>query len=92
MTIMKQLCLFSLVFIISGCPKLSVEERDLVRDFDELISEPEKPFSDMIGPSRFLAAYITLSEVERLSIKDSEIMQKSLLSKLAFLGQVRSRR
>ena len=74
---MKVIGLLLLVCVLVGCATLSVEERGLVKDFDELTSENSLSKTDMsIFRSYFiLAAYITLSDEERESIKDSQSMQ-----------------
>ena len=74
---MKAIGLLFLVCVLVGCATISVEDRALVKEFDELIGKDSLSESDMsfLRSARVFAAYVTLSEKERESIKNSQTIQ-----------------
>ena len=68
---MKAIGLLFLVCVLVGCATLSVEDRELAKEFDEAISDSD-PFlnEEFIHAICVLAGYITLSAEERASLKE----------------------
>jgi len=74
---MKVIGLSLLVCVVVGCATLSEEELGLVREFDEYANENE-PDADDIEDIHWVwifAGYVTLSDKERASMKNSQTVE-----------------